>query len=165
MKTASDKIKRNQEIEDNRLHQVCIDKSFSNSIIYLAGRVSFKRRHERIANLITKNIGCKVYLPHELVPNNIPKDQLANIVYIRCVEAMKKADIIVADIAVYGKDTASEIGFCHGIGKTIIGITNNKQYEKDFMAKNFITKIVDNNEDLIKEIMSAFKCSMKNKVA
>jgi len=167
VKRGSDKIKRNHKSEDKKIHQASIYKSFSNSIIYLAGRVSLIRRHERIASLITKDIGCKVYSPHELVPNNIPKDQLAKIVFERCVEAMKKADVIVADIAVYGKDTASEIGFCYGIGKTVIGITTNKQYEKDFMTKNFTTKIVDNDEDLIKAIVLTLESlmNMKNKLA
>jgi len=83
----------------------------------------------------------EVYLPHLLVPDSMPKERIPRTAFRRCVKCMNLAHVIVADIEVYGKDTAWEIGYCYQLGKPIIGYTENEHYRADFMVRGALVHI------------------------
>lgn len=92
-----------------------------------------------------------MFLPHELVPRDVPKDKMPLTVFRKCVRAMKDADIIVANINVYGKDTSWEIGYCYGLGKIVMGFTKNRSYKHDFMVNQSV--IITTSEDELVNIL------------
>lgn len=116
--------------------------------IYIAGRTALVHRHERLAHLLESMVDCEVFLPHLLVPDSVPKNRIPRAAFIRCVKHMKLADVVVADIEVYGKDTAWEIGYCHALAKPIIGYTENRRYESDFMVRGAVVHIARSPNEL-----------------
>lgn len=120
--------------------------------IYLAGKIYLVERHNEIKKFLEENLECEVFVPHELVPLDIPKDKLPIEVFEKCVEHMKKADVIVADVEDYGKDTAWEVGFCHGVGKPVIAFTKNDSFKSDFMVKGVFSNIAESGTELIEII-------------
>jgi len=122
--------------------------------IYIAGRTSFVKKHEKLKEYLQSNLDCEVYLPHELVSVDTPKNELPNEAFTKCVEYMNKADIILADINIYGKDTSWEIGYTYGIGKKIIGFAKNEKYKYDFMVRGALTYVTKNEKEIIDIIKS-----------
>jgi len=103
--------------------------------IYLAGRANLVARPETIRKHLQGHVSCLLYLPHELVPVDIPKTELPDEVFQRCVEHIDKADAVVAAIDSYGRDTSWEIGYCSGLGRKVIAFTENSEYQADFMIR------------------------------
>ena len=125
------------------------DEELKTICIYIAGRTSFVKRHNKIKEFLHNNLNCEVYLLHELVSVDTPKHELPYEAFKKCVEHMNKADIILADINIYGKDTSWEIGYCHGIGKKIIALSKNGRYLSDFMVKGALTFVAINEDQVI----------------
>jgi nucleoside 2-deoxyribosyltransferase len=117
--------------------------------IYVAGRTSFIKKHNDLKKYLESNLTCEVCLPHELVPSDTSKDRLPAEAFTRCVEYMNKADIVIADLGIYGKDTAWEIGYLYGTDKKVIGLTSNEKYKFDFMVRGALTCIAKKKEELI----------------
>ena len=120
--------------------------------IYVAGRTSFVKKHNHLKDYLERNLGCEVYLPHELVPLDTPKDKLPFEVFTKCLKHMDMADIVIADLSVFGKDTAWEIGYFYGINKKVIGLTNNEKYKFDFMIRGAMTAIAKNKQEIVEII-------------
>ena len=120
--------------------------------LYLAGKICYVKRHESLKRFFEKSIECEVYLPHEFVPLEIPKEKLPREAFKKCVDHINKADAVIADISVYGNDTAWEVGYCYGIKKKIIGFARNKKYKADFMVKGTLSCVAKNKEEIVKMI-------------
>jgi len=125
--------------------------------IYIAGRTSFVKKHNNLKNFLCNNLDCEVYLPHELVSPDTPKEKLPEEAFTKCVEHMDKADVILADMNIYGKDTSWELGYCFGNNKNVIGYTNNDSYKADFMVKGPLTHIATNQDEILDKIKTIFQ--------
>jgi len=125
--------------------------------IYLAGRTSFVKKHENLKNYLLDKLDCEIFLPHELVSVDVPKEKLPEEAFTNCIEHMNEADIIVADINIYGKDTAWEIGYCFGLNKKIIGYAKNEAYKRDFMVRGALTYITKDEEEIVQLIKKIYK--------
>lgn len=120
--------------------------------LYLAGKIGYVEAHESLRKQLTKRIDCEIFLPHEFVALDIPKEKLPLEAFKKCVDHINKADAVIADITIYGKDTAWEIGYCYGIRKKVIGFVRNNKYKKDFMIKGSLFCIARNKEEIVKMI-------------
>jgi nucleoside 2-deoxyribosyltransferase len=120
--------------------------------IYVAGRTSFIKKHNDLRKYLESNLNCEVCLPHELVPSDTSKDKIPTEAFTKCVKYMNMADIIIADIDIYGKDTAWEIGYLYGTEKKVIGLAGNERYKFDFMVRGALTCIAKKKEELVKII-------------
>jgi nucleoside 2-deoxyribosyltransferase len=125
--------------------------------IYVAGRTSFVKKHNDLKKYLESNLRCEVYLPHELVPLDTPKDELPIEVFTKCVKHMDKADIVIADVSIYGKDTAWEMGYLYGMNKKVVGFTSNEKYGFDFMVRGGLTHIAKKKEEIIEIIEKEVK--------
>jgi len=120
--------------------------------LYLAGKIGYVKKHESLKRFLEKSIDCEIYLPHEFVSLDVPKEKLPREAFRKCVDHIKKADAVIADMSIYGKDTAWEVGYCYGIGKQVIGFARNKKYKKDFMVRGSIAHITRNKKVIVRMI-------------
>ncbi len=110
--------------------------------IYVSGRTAHVAEHTSLKKFLEQNLNCEVFLPHDFVPNGIPKEKFPREVFLKCVEFMNKSDLIVANVGNYGKDTAWEIGYCHANGKPVIALAKTDEHLADFMVKGAFDHVV-----------------------
>jgi nucleoside 2-deoxyribosyltransferase len=125
--------------------------------LYLAGKIGYVKRHESLRNYLSGRINCEVFLPHEFVALNIPKEKLPREAFKKCVDHINKADAVIADITVYGKDTTWEIGYCYGIKKKVIGFASDDKHKKDFMVKGSLLHVVRDKEEIVRMLKNIFR--------
>jgi nucleoside 2-deoxyribosyltransferase len=65
---------------------------------------------------------------------------------------INRADAVITDICVYGKDTAWEVGYCYGIGNTVIGFAGNKKYKSDFTVRGSLTRVARDKKAIVEMI-------------
>jgi len=128
--------------------------------IYLSGKIILKDYHiELREHIITAlNQFCvDIYLPHELAPvpqNEAEKEKYYPEITQECLLHIDKADLVIANIGDYGKDTAAEIVYSYMKGKTIIGLAENQEYKNDFFVRSFVHRVVNSEKQLLEVILS-----------
>jgi len=117
-------------------------------------KIYFAAPHKNIdvnSSYVSKmtNMGIEVRLPYEEVRKHIghpsPEKTSGSQVRQVCVDAIVASDAVLVDVDHYGLDTAWEIGFAEGLGKTVLGVcgsynsretkrlVNIREYEENFM--------------------------------
>ena len=73
------------------------------------------------------------------------------------IQALRRADVVVAILVNYGRDLAFELGFAHALGKPIIALAETSEYLRDEMIANSIIKVVKTLEELRGELRNTLK--------
>lgn len=122
----------------------------ASTVMYLAGSSSVLHKSRRVARLLESRFSCQVFIPQELVPANLKELERPQAIFDLCKHLMDKADIIIVNTENYGRDTASEIGYCNATGKTVIGFAENGRCKDDFMVSGFLHYLASEEEELVR---------------
>lgn len=119
-------------------------------------------------DLITKSLSdvkFEIYLPHELAPipsREAEKEKYYPRITRECLKHIDRADIVIANVTNYGKDTAAEIVYGQMIGKHVLALAYNDGYKNDFFVLKFIDKVAVDDEQLIKLIRDVVRRYFKS---
>ncbi|MBU5537004.1 MAG: nucleoside 2-deoxyribosyltransferase [Candidatus Aenigmatarchaeota archaeon] len=92
--------------------------------------------NDEIESLLTAS-GFEVLRPSKLTPQNAAPA----LIFKSNIELIRQADVMVAVLRGYGKDTAAEVGIAYGMGIPVVGVDFDAD-PKDVMIYNALTEIV-----------------------
>jgi len=120
--------------------------------VYVSSSLRNKELNREVADVL-EHSGYSVYLPQR----DAPATGSSADVFASNIEALRRADVVVAVLVNYGRDLAFELGFAHALGKPIIALAETSEYLRDEMIANSIIKVVKTLEELRGELRNTLK--------
>ena len=124
----------------------------SSPLVYVSSSLRNKELNREVADVL-EHSGYSVYLPQR----DAPATGSSADVFASNIEALRRADVVVAVLVNYGRDLAFELGFAHALGKPIIALAETSEYLRDEMIANSITKVVKTLGELRDELRNTLK--------
>lgn len=136
--------------------------------IYLSGKIKHQKTFLKMRDMIKKglsDIELEIYLPPELAPipsSESEKEKYYPLITKECLKYIDRADIVIANVSDYGKDTAAEIVYGKMMGKHVLALACNDEYKNDFFVRKFIDEVAVDDGQLVKIIRDAINRSSKS---
>ena len=114
--------------------------------IYICSRLKNRSLNQRITNFLESS-GFKVHLPGRDTPQHN-----RDVIFTGNLIAIQKCDTFLAILKGGGLDFAFEVGYAFGLGKPILGFTEDDSYEDSLMLAGALSKTFKSFNELEKEI-------------
>ena len=113
---------------------------------------------ERICNLLDGRFD--IFMPHKHNEYNLDNKKIQLGAFRTDKEAMDKSDMALVVMPLYGRDCASEIGYCQGKDKCIVAYVDQmraaqeRDWLNDWMVKGFLNYIITPDQEAYSILLS-----------